>query len=56
MAGFVSQCGVIIEPALFCVLDVDQNKHIFVKGLHGLQVFHKDPESQRSLKVARAGW
>jgi hypothetical protein len=27
MDGFVSQFGAIIEPALFCVLDVDQSKY-----------------------------
>ena len=37
-AGFISLCGVIIEPTLFCVLDVDQNKHNYVIGLQGYQL------------------
>ena len=46
---FVSQCGVIIEPALFYVLDVDQSKHNYVTA--GMEC----QRSIRALKVDRAG-
>ena len=50
-AGIVSQCGVIIEPALLCVLDVDQPYVQFYDQQERIVSTHQDP-----CKVAKAGW